>query len=409
MKAVGLVVEYNPFHNGHLYHLEASKTASEADAVIAVMSGNFLQRGEPALVSKWARTKMALKQGADLVIELPYAYATQKAETFADGAISILEALGCSSVCFGSENGEISPFLETAELLNSHHAEYQQLVKQFMKEGMSYPSAQTSAFLAIETDSRPLDLSLPNNILGFQYVRAILKQKASIRPLTIKRTAAGYHDEDFNSSPIASATSIRKALFSDEQKDISRFVPSSTDELLRQYDSEHGVLHQWENYFDLLKYTVCTMSTEEMRQIYEVEEGLENRVKSVMMQAESFKEFMEQLKTKRYTWTRLQRMCLHVLTRTTKDQMLQAGGRAPYLRLLGMSGAGRSYLNMVKKNLETPLVSVLSSFSHPLLELDIKASGVHAMILPEPLRSQCIKREYSTRPIQYDREKDCFL
>lgn len=213
LKAVGLVVEYNPFHNGHLYHLEASKTASEADAVIAVMSGNFLQRGEPALVSKWARTKMALKQGADLVIELPYAYATQKAETFADGAISILEALGCSSVCFGSENGEISPFLETAELLNSHHAEYQQLVKQFMKEGMSYPSAQTSAFLALETDSRPLDLSLPNNILGFQYVRAIQKQKASIRPLTIKRTAAGYHDEDFNSSPIASATSIRKALF----------------------------------------------------------------------------------------------------------------------------------------------------------------------------------------------------
>ncbi|WP_191556369.1 nucleotidyltransferase [Metabacillus idriensis] len=409
MKAVGLVVEYNPFHNGHLYHLQASKEKSEADTVIAVMSGHFLQRGEPALVSKWSRTKMALQQGADLVVELPYAFATQKAEIFSDGAISILEALKCHSVCFGSENGEITPFLETAKTLAERDSDYQDAIKYYMKQGISYPSAQTKAYQSLDTGGHTLDLSMPNNILGYQYVKAIQKQGSAISPLTIKRTSAGYHDEEFNETPIASATSIRKAIFSEENKDIQSFVPETTWDNLKKYNDDFDTFHQWEDYFGFLKYTICTMTHGELKQIYEVEEGLENRVKSLIHQAASFKDFMEQLKTKRYTWTRLQRLCLHILTRTTKDQMKLNETGSPYLRLLGMSSQGRAYLNSIKKTVDRPIVSTLSAFSHPLIDLDIKAASVYAMVFPEPIRSQFMHSEYSTRPIQYNEAENLFL
>ncbi|TDL79984.1 nucleotidyltransferase [Peribacillus frigoritolerans] len=409
MKAVGLVVEYNPFHNGHLYHLQASKEKAEADTVIAVMSGHFLQRGEPALVSKWSRAKMALQQGADLVVELPYAFATQKAEFFADGAISILEALKCHSVCFGSENGEITPFLETAKTLEELDSDYQDAIKYYMKQGISYPSAQTKAYQSLDTGGHTLDLSMPNNILGYQYVKAIQKQGSAISPLTIKRTSAGYHDEEFNETSIASATSIRKAIFSEENKDIQSFVPETTWDNLKTYRHDFNTFHQWEDYFGFLKYTICTMTHDELKQIYEVEEGLENRVKSLIHQAASFKDFMEQLKTKRYTWTRLQRLCLHILTRTTKDQMKLDETGAPYLRLLGMSSQGRAYLNSIKKTVDKPLVSTLSAFSHPILDLDIKAASVYAMVFPEPIRSQFMHSEYSTRPIQYNETEKLFL
>jgi predicted nucleotidyltransferase len=409
MKALGLIVEYNPFHNGHFYHLEASKEKSQSDVVIAVMSGHFLQRGEPALVSKWSRTKMALQQGIDLVIELPYAFATQKAETFANGAISILEELKCHSVCFGSENGELAPFIDTANLLSDHNTEYQKAIKENMKQGMSYPAAQTNAFKALQSGDFTLDLSMPNNILGFQYVKAILEQDADIQPLTIKRTAANYHDEEFNETSIASATSIRKAIFSEDKTDIHSFVPKTTWDELMDYKREFATFHQWEDYFGYLKYTICTMTHDELNRIYEMEEGLEYRVKSFIMQAASFKEFMEQLKTKRYTWTRLQRLCLHILTRTTKEQMLQNAGSSPYLRLLGMSAKGRSYLSGIKKTLNKPIVSTLSAHKHPLLDLDIKAANTYAMIFPEPLRSEFMLSEFGTKPIQYNEKEKVFL
>ncbi|PLR69635.1 nucleotidyltransferase [Bacillus sp. UMB0893] len=409
MKALGLIVEYNPFHNGHFYHLEASKEKSQSEVVIAVMSGHFLQRGEPALVSKWSRTKMALQQGIDLVIELPYAFATQKAESFANGAISILEELKCSYVCFGSENGELAPFIDTANLLSEHHTEYQKAIKDNMKQGMSYPAAQTKAFQTLQTEDFTLDLSMPNNILGFQYVTSILKQGADILPLTIKRTAANYHDEEFNDTPIASATSIRKAIFSEDNTEVHSFVPETTWDELMEYRRKYATFHQWEDYFGYLKYAICTMTHEELNLIYEMEEGLEYRLKSYIMQAASFKEFMEQLKTKRYTWTRLQRLCLHILTRTTKKQMLLQTETAPYLRLLGMSAKGRAYLSSIKKTLNKPIVSTLSAHKHPLLDLDIKAANTYAMILTEPLRSEFMLSEFGTKPIQYNEKEKGFL
>lgn len=400
MKALGLVVEYNPFHNGHLYHLKESIKETNAEVVVAVMSGHFLQRGEPAIVSKWARTKMALECGIDLVVELPYAYSTQKAETFANGAISILDALFCDFICFGSETGDIAPFLYTNDFLEESKGDYEELIRNYTKTGVSYPKALTLAFKHLDNKQELLDLTLPNNILGFHYVNAIHKQGSKMKALTIKRSSAGYHDEHFHSSTIASATSIRKALFSNTPN-VQNYVPESTLKLLHEHKRQYK-LHRWENYFHLLKYKIMTTSTNNIRSIYEVEEGLENRLKHFISHATSFQDFMEQIKTKRYTWTRLQRLCTHLLTNTTKEEMhfMDTDHTSPYIRLLGMSKQGQAYLSSIKKQVHIPVISKLSSFEHPLLHLDIKAANTYYMIYDEPIRSQRLMEEFTTPPIR---------
>ncbi|MDQ0231287.1 nucleotidyltransferase [Metabacillus malikii] len=401
MKAVGVVVEYNPFHNGHLYHLRESKKLSNADVTIAVMSGYFLQRGEPAFVSKWARTKMALDSGIDLVVELPYAFATQKAETFANGAVSILEALGCNYLCFGSEDGTIDSFINAANLVLKENERYDELIKQYIQTGVNYPTAITRAFQNLIKNDKVVDLSQPNNILGYHYVKAMLIQKTKMKPLTIVRTAAGYHEENFVSPSIASATSIRKAILTNSH-DISRYVPVETKRVLDEYFHANQLYHHWEHYFDYLKYALMTMSGDELRTVYEMEEGLEHRLSKFIRTSHSFQEFMENVKTKRYTWTRLQRLCLHILTRTTKQNMenMTPLEKSPYIRLLGMSLKGQEYLRTIKKQLDIPLISKVSDGLHPILDLDLKAATIFHMIFSEPLRSELLKREYNTPPIR---------
>lgn len=185
--------------------------------MICVMSGNFLQRGEPAIVSKWARAEMALAGGCDLVFELPFSFATSQADIFANGAISILDATLCQYLSFGSEQGSIQPFLSTYRQLHQHEKEYNQLIRNYSKEGYSYPKSASLAFQQLTIDEEIVDLTKPNNILGFQYIKAIKQQNAKMEPTTIARKNAEYHDEDFNSSTIASATSIRKRYFLKKQ------------------------------------------------------------------------------------------------------------------------------------------------------------------------------------------------
>lgn len=409
MRASGVVVEYNPFHNGHLYHLNETKKMTKSDLVIAVMSGNFLQRGEPALVSKWARTKMALEAGVDLVIELPYAYSAQKAETFAFGAIALLEELKCTAVCFGSEDGNIESFIRTVTFMEGNLAQYNHQIKTALKQGASYPKAASIAFKEISGSEPVLDLAKPNNILGFHYVKAIMDNQFSIQPQTVERTGAGYHDEDLPNSSIASATSIRKTLFSNklQMDEITPYMPGSSARHLVAYWQKYKAFHSWEGYFPLLKYRLLSSSPQELSDIYEAEEGLENRLIAAISDAASFKEFMERVKTKRYTWTRLQRLCLHILTGTTKLQMSAAhnGGKPSYIRLLGMNKIGQKYLQGIKKDLSLPLVSKLSSHDDSMLQLDRKAANIYSMLLPEPERSLFIKEEYSTPPIRIDDDK----
>lgn len=413
MKSVGVVVEYNPFHNGHLYHIEQTRKQTNADCIVAVMSGNFLQRGEPALLSKWYRTRMALQGGADIVIELPYAFATQKAETFANGSISILDAIGCKEMCFGSEHGSISDFNKTVTYMKVNEKDFNAKIKHAVKQGYSYPKAASLAYYELEGQETFLDLSKPNNILGYHYVKAIADQHSLMKPTTIQRTGAGYHDVELPPENIASATSIRKAIFEEEASidKIKPFVPATTIQELQTYLSTFHLLHSWDDYFSLLKYKLMTLSTNELNNLYEIEEGLENRLVSNITDTDTFEGFMKKIKTKRYTWTRLQRACCHILTHTTKEQMsiIKEKPKATYLRLLGMSGAGQQYLQRVKKELPLPIVANLSSYTDSLIELDKKAANTYAMAFPEPIRSKFLKLEYSTPPIRYNEEKQEFI
>ncbi|HDR4453454.1 hypothetical protein COJ79_09445 [Bacillus thuringiensis] len=408
-----MVVEYNPFHNGHLYHVQQTKKLTQSDIIIAVMSGPFLQRGEPALISKWYRTKMALANGVDLVVELPYVFATQKAETFANGAISILNALRVSEICFGSEDGQIKNFYNTISVQKNEEETFNCLVKQFMDAGNSYAKATSDAFSHILTSENNIDMSQPNNILGFQYMKAILSQNSSIQAQTIQRFASHYHDETFNDQYIASATSIRKQLFSEEGSftTIEPFLPQSTTSLLANYKQNYGILHNWEQYFSFFKYKLMTMSPGDLRHIYEIEEGLEHRILSKIQNSSSFYSFMEALKTKRYTWTRLQRACTHILTNTTKEEIRSANieQHAPYIRLLGMSQKGQTYLSKNKKKIELPILTHTKTFDHAALDIEKKANSVYFSIMHEPLRTQLLKQDITHHPIRYDETTTKFL
>lgn len=404
MKAVGVVVEYNPFHNGHLFHLQMAKEQTGADIAIAAMSGNFLQRGEPALVSKWSRTRMALLAGVDIVFELPYRFATQHAETFAEGAVSILSAAGCDTLCFGSESGDLEAFNKTVAFLEENNDKFQEEIRFYTGEGYSYPKSIALSFQSLSPSEEYVDISKPNNILGLHYIQAIMRQNSPMQAVTITRKNAGYHDEHFASATIASATSIRKALFgpAGELETIKQYVPETTFEQLVAYKEEYGGFHTWENYWPFLKYKLLQSNPSELKEYYEVEEGLENRLHLAAASSASFQQFMESIKTKRYTWTRLQRVCLHILTNTRKDLMKTNQKTVNYLRLLGASEKGRSYLNLKKKDLPLPLVSKLSGFTDPDIELDIKASRIYALGQTGIGQQKLIAEEFAQPPIMLD-------
>lgn len=401
MKAVGIVVEYNPFHNGHAFHLEKTKEKSNADVVIACMSGQFLQRGEPALLPKWTRTKMAILAGVDIVIELPYQFAVQKADTFAYGAISLLHAMGCESVCFGSESGNISDFQRTIQFIDDNKQEYDQKIKYHINKGVNYPTALSSAFLDLHPTESIVDLSKPNNILGYQYVKAIKDLHIPMKALTISRTNAGYHDQHFTSESIASATSIRKSLFSDNSslEEIQPYVPETTATLLQEYLFQYHQFHQWENYWPYLRFRLLQVTQAELRNIYEVEEGLENRVKRAALESNSFQEFMTTIKTKRYTWTRLQRMCVHILTNTTVSEIKSKMKKSTYVRLLGMNERGRDYLNKWKAHIPIPMISKLSSYLLDDISLDVRASQLYALGTSGAKKQELLNMEYNHPPI----------
>lgn len=413
MKACGIVVEYNPFHNGHYYHLQQSKKQTESDLIIAVMSGNFLQRGEPAIVSKWDRTRMALKGGADLIIELPYLFAVSPAPIFAQASVALLSGLGADALCFGSESGNIDSFYHTISQVEKQKVQYDEMMQQLIKSGYSFPKASSLALESLSTNGASLDSSMPNNILGLEYVKAIEQNQFKMEAHTITRIGAGFHDEEIEEGKIASATAIRKALFEQNQNNpesVKMSIPSYTHEVLMDYAKHDVPLMNWERYFPLLRYKILSSSEAEIKALYEVEEGLEHRLKSVITKAKSFHDFMAALKTKRYTWTRLQRMCLHILNNVSKELAQRSLGTGPeYIRVLGMSTMGQRYLKAAKEHARLPIISNISHATHEMAALEKRTSDIYSAGYPLSLAAQKRKEEYSTPPFRYDPSKDLFL
>ncbi|WP_053219778.1 nucleotidyltransferase [Virgibacillus senegalensis] len=400
MKACGLIVEYNPFHFGHLYHLQQSRGKSGADCVVAVMSGNFLQRGEPAIIDKFSRAKAAIECGVDLVVELPAVFAVQNSDLFAKGALLTLDELKVETVCFGSEHGRIDTFNQAYEHYNQHQEKYDQELKRSLRNGYSFPEASRIAYQSIGLNAETFDLSKPNNILGYSYVKTIRDYGLSIHPLTIKRVHNDFHEPVINHS-IASATSIRNELNKHQTitEDAKKTLPEPVQQLLFEYKAEAGLWHSWQAYFDILQYRILTMEVEEIREIHGVEEGLENRLKATAAEADNFMDWMTALKTKRYTWTRLQRIMVHLLLNNKKQtiQPLLAIEKVPHLRILAMNKTGRAYINQKRKDIEAPLVSQLKKQKGPLAVIDEKASNAYYSVANQHTRSK-LRRQERTSP-----------
>jgi len=396
VKACGLIVEYNPFHHGHVYHIHEAQKVSRADCMIAVMSGPFLQRGEPAIMDKFHRAKAALASGVDIVLELPYPYAVQSSDLFAKGAVQTLHEVGVENICFGSESGDISHFITGYTKFTENESAYKHVLHEQMKGGNSFPESSRIAYQQIGLTNKKMDLSQPNNILGFSYVKTILEHHLPIKPLTIKRTNSHYHDETITST-IASATSIRKQLFQQAviSPETAATMPEETINQLAHYQDEASLWHSWEKYFDLIHYRVLTMSLAELSAIQGVDEGLEYRLKKTARKATSFLNWMEEIKTKRYTWTRLQRMFVHLLTNTKKADIEASVKKdsVPYVRLLGLTKKGQAYLHTNKKNMNVPVLTALHRHTNPMLAIEERASHAYYSVLPPKNRNTLFKQE----------------
>ena len=401
MQAVGLVVEYNPFHNGHLHHVQQAKLSTQADVAVAVMSGQFLQRGEPALVDKWHRTKMALASGVDVVIELPYIFSTAQANQFASGAVQLLQATQCSYLAFGSEQGSIKPFLNSYHLIDSNRVIYDQIIRESVQQGKSYPQALHAAYEKLKqlNPNSYIDLAQPNNILGFHYVEAIKKHQCTMKPATIQRIAAGYHDAIDVDSEIASATGIRQALFSGQSlQEIAHYLPPTSVQQLNNWQQTHGQFTSWESFWPLLKYAILRHTPAQLKRFADVTEGLENSLIKHARASETYVEFMNALKSKRYTWTRLQRMLTHIFTGVTKEQ-LHAYAEPSYIRILGMTEAGQKYISTIKKSLTLPLISRVAAVHDPILEIDLHATEMYQLGIAQ-FSNKKIDEDYKTPPIR---------
>jgi predicted nucleotidyltransferase len=410
MRTVGLIVEYNPFHNGHLYHLQQSVKITRADAVVAVMSGHFLQRGEPALADKWARAEMALHSGCDLVIELPVAYATQAAEWFAYGAVSLLDATGVvDALCFGSESGEIGALRDIARVLADEPAAFRELLSAELKTGSSYPAAYSEAvkqFMAVQGNHEAANypLAKPNNTLGLHYLLALERLRSPIEPYTITREGADYNQSSITDAKIASATALRRMLLEERSLgSLPPFVPSSTSRILEREWSAGRAPLGWETFTPKLLHEIARTGLAELESVHEMAEGLHYRLKQSLpsLPALDFESLIGALKTKRYTRTKLQRALLALLLGHRKEMFgaERLAGGVQYIRVLGFTAKGQKLLGRMRTEARLPVLhsAARPPADYPYLELDVRASAVYALGYGRP-SAKDLFRDYYEAP-----------
>lgn len=410
MKIVGLITEYNPLHNGHLYHIRKAKEITGADAAVVIMSGNYVQRGAPAIMSKYLRTRAALAAGAAAVFELPVWCACGSAEFFASGAISILHRLGCiDSYCFGSECGNLALLKKIAEILAEEPPEYQILLKNELKKGLPFPKARQHALASYTGDNTIEEiLSEPNNILGIEYIKASLRQRSSMTPYTIRRIGSSYHEEELDGR-YSSASAIRKLILESppvpKTEDylsahtavlpfLEGQIPPSSLELLRE--AYHVGFPVCASDFSLLfRYRLLSETKESLLQYADLSSSLAGRILNRRNEYTSFEGFCDLLKTKEITYSRISRALFHMLLHITKEDMLlfQEENGCAYGRMLGFSRAETQLLKLLKKHTSIPLISrparpgLLNKTAAKMLESDIYASNIYESVVSEKFRT----------------------
>ena len=337
---IGLIVEYNPFHNGHLHHIQEIDRLFEDNIKIAVMSGDYVQRGEPSLINKFEKTKIALSQGVDIVIELPAFYSTQSAEIFTKGSINLLNKLSCSHIVFGSESNDLEKLKRIATI--SMTKEFELSLREFLAEGLSYPTAFSKALFDEKLGS--------NDILALEYLKAIKAINLKIEAYCIKREKIGYYDDEKDN--FASATHIRKILLDynkkkeDKLNKIKNLVPEFSYKILEE---NFGVFSCLSDFYDLIKYNIIKNHSN-LKNIQDLEVGLENRLYKYSLENSNFDEFFNNILTKRLTISRLQRILLHSLFNLTETITERVKNKIPFVKILGFSTKGQEYLNYLKKS-----------------------------------------------------------
>jgi len=354
---IGIIAEFNPLHNGHLYLIDKIKEKYKDASIILVLSGNYTQRGIPSIIDKWKKTELSLKLGIDLVVELPFPYSTQSADYFAYGATTILNYLKVDKLIFGSESNDIKVLEKIVDAQKDD--KFNTLVKLYCKSGYNYPTALSLSLEELTNEK----ITTPNDLLGISYIKAIKENNYNIEVETIKRTN-DYHEEELEEA-ISSATSIRKAL--KEGKDISNQVP----EIELDYFNE---LHYIDDYFNIIKYKIIT---EEDLSIYQtVDKEIIKKLKKEILNSNNIDEFIKRIKTKRYTYNKISRMLLHILTNFTKEKA-KLFNDISYIRILGFNNTGRTILNNIKKDIEIPIISKITKEKDPMLEYELEVDKIY--------------------------------
>lgn len=391
-RVIGVVAEYNPFHNGHYYHLQATKEITGAEYCVAVISGNFTQRGDTSIVNKWAKAYMAICGGADLVIELPTVYSISSAENFASGAVKILDNLKVvNAISFGAEANDLATLNNIANVLYEEPKAYTNILLHELKKGISYPAARENALMMYLNDIKRYanTLSSPNNILAIEYLKALKIQKSKLEPIMIKRKKVYYNDnkivDDF-----ASATAIRKLLQDGEYANLRKVIPRSSYTIIGQESRKGGMVLSLAKYEKEIIYALRKMTVEEIADLPDVSEGLQFAIKNAANEANNLKDLISNIKSKRYTQTRIQRILLYALLGIDKKLMENSRKVVPYVRVLGFTQKGKSLLSEIsRRNPKLNIITSLKKYMNQnqnknkvlaeMLEKDIFATDVYTL------------------------------
>lgn len=392
MKSCGIIAEYNPFHNGHRYHLQEARKQSGSEVMVVVMSGNFTQRGEPAIFDKWTRAEMALLNGADLVVEQSVLGSVQSADLFAKSGVRLLQQLRCDTFSFGAENGSSEDFMTFANAMVTNEAEIDDYFQSIRNDGRSYPVQMQEAIAKVIGSLQP-DFSFwePNNQLGLAYLKENILSKHIIRPVVVKRRGAGHHDQLDDERTYASGTALRELLLQPSNGTIRQWVPENTLDL-----STRETKVTWEHLWPLLRYRLIIEEPASLRELYQVSEGIEHRLKAMVHEATSFAHFIRLVKNKRWTWVRLQRVCLAILLDIKTTDVNHFFGVQPVVRILGFTQNGQRYLRHLKKENEGTFITNVNQKNDNYIKVDIRADRIYQAGMLGKEREQ----NYTRQPIR---------
>ena len=381
MNITGIITEYNPFHNGHLYHLREAKKNTNADAIICVMSGNFVQRGGPAIIDKWKRTEMALNNGVDLIIELPTYYAVSSAEFFAKGSVSILHHLGVvNNLFFGSECGNVDKLTKISKALVKEDSELKVLIKEHLAKGDTFAKAREKSLIEYLKDEEINKIiTSSNNILGIEYIKSILRLNSNISPSTLKREGSNYNDKNLSNS-FSSATSIRELLKNKNSLEtLKNLIPEESYKIFNKLQDENYPLVFDEDMFKFIRYKIQTNCIN-FNNLYEITEGLENKLIKELASSNSYEDFILKVKSKRYTYSKISRILTHIYLGLDSNSFLNIDdSNNLYARVLGFNNTGREVLSLIKRNSSIPLITKVPRFTNnPLLKFDIQATAAYS-------------------------------